>query len=160
MKKCEEGVTLIQTIIAVVMIAILACFAIFNSRDTIVETKLAKVYNEIKIVKSAVMDYETLIPGGMKDSFSEDKLDNLSSYPKLSSYEKVNQEYYLLDFKNDSAVINDILEIRNVENNYIVNVKNLDDIEIFSVDGIEFKEETLYEDDEIIEKYNHVFAGR
>ena len=40
------------------------------------------------------------------------------------------------------------------------NVKNIEDIEIFLVDGVKIRNEVFYTDDEIIEKYNDIFAGR
>lgn len=159
MIKREEGITLIQTAIAVVMIVLIASFAILNSTDTLIETKVAKAYNEIIIVKKAVMEIEALEEIGMA-VFSGDRIENFDSFKGLEDKDKQNQEYYYLNFKEKSSVLNDILDIRNVENNYIVNVRDLDNIEIFSVDGIKVGENKLYTDDEIIEKYNEIFAGR
>ena len=65
MKKHEEGITLIQTVIAGVCIALIASFAVLNSRDTVVETRIAKVYNEITNVKKAVIEFEILNENGM-----------------------------------------------------------------------------------------------
>ena len=159
MKKREEGVTLIQTVIAVVMIALIASFAIFNSRDTVVETRVAKVYNEILTVKKAVLELEMLEEKGM-EIFTESKIQNLDSYPEIASHGKANQEYYYLDFEKEGNLLQEKLDIRNIENNYIVNVKNIEDIEIFLVNGVKIRNEIFYKDDEIIEKYNDIFAGR
>ena len=159
MIKREEGITLIQTAVAVVMIVLIASFAILNSTDTVVETKIAKLYSEIMIVKKAVMEIEALEEEGM-EMLSSERILSFDGYEGLEDKDKANQEYYFLNFKEKSNLLNGVLDIRNVENNYIVNVKDLDNIEIFSVDGIEIGEEKFYTDDEIIEKYNEIFAGR
>ena len=159
MIKREEGSTLIQTAVAVVMIVLIASFAILNSTDTVVETKIAKLYSEIMIVKKAVMEIEALEEEGM-EMLSSERILSFDGYEGLEDKDKANQEYYFLNFKEKSNLLNGVLDIRNVENNYIVNVKDLDNIEIFSVDGIEIGEEKFYTDDEIIEKYNEIFAGR
>ena len=159
MIKREEGITLIQTAIAVVMIVLIAGFAILNSTDTLIETKVAKAYNEIIIVKKAVMEIEALEEEGMA-IFSSDRIENFDSFKGLEDKDKPNQEYYYLNFKEKANILNDILDVRNVENNYVVNVKNLDNIEIFSVNPVEIGKDKYYTDDEIIEKYNEIFAGR
>lgn len=159
MKKHEEGITLIQTVVAVVMLLIIASFAVLNSEDTVVETKIAKTYNEIIEVKKAVIEIEMLEEDGL-GIFSGDRLTSLSGYPELQKYEKENQEYYYLDFKNKKAELYDALDIRNVDKNYIVNVKDIDNIEVFLVTAEEVGGQKLYTDDEIIEKYNNLFSGR
>ena len=157
--KQEKGVTMIMMVVTIVMMILIAGFSIYNSKDTIIETKLAKIYNEIKEVKTGVIRYKVLYEDGM-EVIADDKLSSLAAYPAISTREKPDQEYYLLDFVNKSNVLNDIFELRNVENNYIVNVKDIENIEIFLVNGIKIGDDTYYTDDEIIEKYNDIFAGR
>lgn len=159
MRKHEEGITLTQTAIAVIMIVLIASFAVLNSTDTVVETRVAKAYEEIVAVKKAVMEIEALEKDGMEILESE-RISNFDDYSGLEHKDKADQEYYFLNFKEKGNMLNAVLDIRNVENNYIVNVKDLDNIEIFSVDGIKIGGEKIYTDYEIIEKYNEIFAGR
>ena len=58
--KGKNGITMIQTVITIVMMILIAGFSIYNSKDTLVETKLTKAYNEILEVKRAVQGVETL----------------------------------------------------------------------------------------------------
>ena len=61
---------------------------------------------------------------------------------------------------HNAMLLDEILEVRNVENNYIVNVKNLNDIEIFLVGGIKIRNDICYTDQQILQEYNDIFAGR
>ena len=88
-------------------------------------------------------------------------ISSLAAYPGVySKYPLDSQKLYYLDFKTQSGVLDDILEVRNIQNDYIVNVYNLNDIEIFSVEGITIKGVTYHAEQEILEQYNDVFAGR
>ena len=156
----NRGFTMVQMVVTIIMIVLIAAFSVSNSRDTIVETKVAKAYEEVTEVKKAVMRYAVL--SQEREELSAFKIDNLDSYPNLTSEyaEMGEQEYYFLDFKTQGETLNEILEVRNVNDNYIVNIKNLNDIEIFLVNGIKVGNKTLYTDKEIIEIYNDAFAGR
>lgn len=161
MKKNEKGITLIQVVIAVVMITLIASFAVLNSNDTAVETRIAKAYNEIIEVKKAIIELKMLDEDELKIVLSGDKLENLDGYTNLSSYNKPDQEYYILEFENNDKkdMLLDTLELRNIENNYIVNIKDIENIEIFLEKGVKVRNEVFYSDDEIIEKYKNIFAA-
>ena len=155
----KRGITMIQMVITIVMMILIAGFSIYNSRDTIIETKLSKTYNEMMTVKEAVLGLETLEIVDITDIGTE--LPDFSSYTQLMPYyNSGDHEYYLLDFKNNGDAIAEVLEIRNIENNYIVNVKNIEDIKIFLVNGVKIGDNVYYSDDEILKKYNDIFAGR
>lgn len=159
MKKYNSGITMIQMVITIVMMVLIAGFSIYNSKDTLVETKLTKAYNEMLEVKRAVQGLRVLDVIELKDISTP--VNDFTNYPQLSGYYTSGEhEYYFLDFKNNGAVIEDSLEIRNIENNYIVDVKNVEDIEILSINGVTIGADTYYSDDEILEKYNDIFAGR
>ena len=68
--------------------------------------------------------------------------------------------HYLLNFKTNGNTLCDLLEIRNIENNYIVNLKDADNVEVFLVGGAMIENEMCYTDYEILKKYNDIFAGR
>ena len=128
MKKNEQGVTMIQMVIAIVMLVLSAGFSIYNARNTIIETKVAKVYNEMVQVKKAVVDLEILSSDGIENIGTVIENFNSPSYNQLLPYYSANQEYYLLDFKTNGAIVCEELEIRNIENNYIVNVNDIENI--------------------------------
>lgn len=157
--KGKNGITMIQTVITIVMMILIAGFSIYNSKDTLVETKLTKAYNEILEVKRAVQGAETLEL--FKMSSIGTPVEDFTLYPQLSGYYNSGEhEYYFLNFKDNGKVIENVLEIRNIENNYIVNVKNTENIEIFMVNGVKVGTSTYYTDTEILKKYNDIFAGR
>lgn len=157
--KRNSGITMIQMVITIVMMVLIAGFSIYNSKDTLVEAKLTKAYNEILEVKKAVQGAETLELVKMSSIGTE--IEDFTLYPQLSTYyTSGDHEYYFLNFKDNGKAIEDALEIRNIENNYIVDVKNIENIEIFMVNGVKIGSNTYYTDTEILEKYNDIFAGR
>lgn len=159
MRKQNKGITMIQMVITIVMMVLIAGFSIYNSKDTLVETKITKAYNEILEVKRAVQSFEMLDFAKLSDFSTQ--ITDFTYYPQLVSYcNDPSGEYYFLNFESNKDVIEDILEIRNIENNYIVDVKNIENIQIFSVDGIKVGKDTYYSDEEILKKYNDIFAGR
>lgn len=158
--KANKGITMIQMVITIVMMVLIAGFSVYNSSDTVVEIRISKVYEEMKEVKNAVASLNVL-EEDLSQYFGA-PLENFNAYNQLISYyvDSPAQEYYYLDFKNEGAVLEDILEIRNIENNYIVNTTNIENIEIFLVNGLEIDGTKYYTDGEILEKYNDIFAGR
>lgn len=159
MFKKEKGITMIQMVITIIMMIIIASFSLYNARDTIIEAKVSKVYKEIMTVREGVVGAKVMETIDFADFGT--KLDDFSSYPQLSSYyDSGDSEYYFLDFETKNAVISEALEIRNIENNYIVNVKDFENVEVFLVDGLVIGSDRIYSDDEILRKYNDIFAGR
>ena len=158
--RSNKGITMIQMVITIIMMVLIAGFSIYNSRDTIVEIRLSKTYEEMKEVKNAVASLNLLEED--LTLYLGTPLENFDGYAKLVGYyvDTPKQEYYYLDFKNQGDVLGDILELRNIENNYIVNTANIENIEIFLVNGIKIDDDTYYTDEEILEKYNDIFAGR
>lgn len=159
MKGKELGITMIQMVITVLMMIIIAGFSVYNANDTIIESRIAKAYNEMMEVKNAVIGLKTLGAYDMRDIGTQ--IPNLSSYNQLMPYyTSGDHEYYLLDFEGKGDAISEILEIRNIENNYIVDVGNIENVEIFLINGVKIGGVLYYSDDEILEKYNDIFAGR
>lgn len=159
MKKNNKGITMIQMVITIVMMVLIAGFSIYNARDTIIETKVAKIYNEVEEVKNAVTGLKIFEDENIENILGA-PLQNLNDYSGLAAYYKDDQEYYLLNFKTNGNTLCDLLEIRNIENNYIVNLKDVDNVEVFLVGGAMIENEMCYTDYEILKKYNDIFAGR
>lgn len=159
MKKNNKGITMIQMVITIVMMVLIAGFSIYNARDTIIETKVAKIYNEVEEVKNAVTGLKIFEDENIENILGA-PLQNLNDYSELAAYYKDDQEYYLLNFKTNGNTLCDLLEIRNIENNYIVNLKDADNVEVFLVGGAMIENEMCYTDYEILKKYNDIFAGR
>ena len=158
--KKNTGITMIQMVITIVMLVLIAGFSIYNSSDTIAETKAATAYQEITEVKKAVMEYVVLHED--KEDLQLFRLDSLSGFPTIASFytDEENQEFYYLNYKADATLLNEILETRNVTSNYIVNVKDLNNVEIFLTGGIKMGNQICYTDKQILEKYNDIFSGR
>ena len=155
MLKQNKGITMIQMVVTVVMLALIAAFSIYNATTTVVEAKVAKAYNEIITLKNGVKSF--VILNESLESFPGREIPNLDEYPHLQTVSKVNQKYYYLDFKNDAGSINDALEVRNIENDYIVNLRELENIEIFLAETIDVNGEKVFTDNQIIEKYGDIF---
>lgn len=155
MLKQNKGITMIQMVVTVVMLALIAAFSIYNATTTVVEAKVAKAYNEIITLKNGVKSF--VILNENLDNFPGREIPNLDGYAHLASENKPDQNYFYLDFKNDAGIINDALEVRNIENDYIVNLKEFENIEIFLVEPTDVNGEKVFTDNQIIEKYGDIF---
>ena len=122
---------------------------------------------EMREVKKAVESL-VIFEENLSSQLDTTSFDSLSSYHQLTKYETdplyVNNthEYYYLDFTNDERIkfLEETLDLRNIENDYIVNTANIENIEICLVNGIEIEKTMYYTESEILEKYNDIGAGR
>ena len=91
MKKNNKGITMIQMVITIVMMVLIAGFSIYNARDTIIETKVAKIYNEVEEGKNAVTGLKIFEDENIENILGA-PLQNLNDYSELAAYYKDDQE--------------------------------------------------------------------
>lgn len=160
----NEGVTILQIVITVVIMLIILSVTVFYGQSITKEAKISIVYNEIKEIESAIK--EASIMGEITLGVDEITFFGEINIPKVdaASYSKVlsgdmSSDYYYLDFTSSKKLRN-VLEIENVDNDYLL---DLSDLNIFLIDGIDLqidadKVETKYNSDEIVKYYDDIFV--
>lgn len=160
----NEGVTILQIVITVIVMIILLSLAIFYSSGTTKEAAVAALYNEIKEVTSVIQ--EASILNHIQKSGDEIIFFEETSAPKVekSSYQTQlalagSGDFYYLDFTS-SRELKNTLELENIKNDYIL---EFDSLKLYLVEGIELldettgKEEIKYSAEEIEKYYNNLF---
>jgi len=158
----NEGITMMQIVITIVIMIILATIAVLYGQGIPKEARLSSIYNEIREVESTLKQAKLLNKLVAAD-------ENLSIYeeitvPKVeaSSYESVlgagaTGDFYYLDFTT-SRKLENVLDLENVNNDYILDYSNLN---IYLIKGIEINEgDTItikYNSDEIETYYESTF---
>lgn len=158
----QRGVTALSMVVVVIVMIIIASFSVFSSRDLIKESLLAKVYNEINMVKDAVKDIS------LDDSYKESilssmKITDLSEYnSRVGGTMTTDKTYYYIGY-NDSSVseatkkeLDEYLGLRNIKNNYVICIKDYGMVEVMIVDGVKSEGNTYYTYDEISRAYTNV----
>ena len=160
----NEGVTILQLVITIIIMIIILAIGIFYGPNVAREAKLATIYNEIKEVKSVFKELYILNKIEVSDNY-------LSFYdeievPKVdvTMYEKELGEnpigdYYYLDFTT-SRELENVLGIERVENDYILNIQELN---LYLVGGTDLvdsdgKVTVEYDTDKISDYYDETFV--
>ena len=123
MLRNERGVTLVQVIVTMVIVIIIASFAIWYSKNTSTEAKLTRLYNEITTVKEACNDARVI-----------NEL-NPTEYPISKLFTKKWTSEPLSEFGVDAGADTDDLyvitpdnadglELEKIKNTYIYDMKN------------------------------------
>lgn len=116
--KNQKGISLFEVIIAIIILLILAFFALYNSRNSVGQAIATDVYSEMKSVEAVVefvnsnmvMDDSFVLQGGKHyDEKVEDKVDTYIIYGKVNAN------------KLDTAASS--LGLENLKRDYIVNYK-------------------------------------
>lgn len=163
--KSQRGVTVISVMVVIIIIIILAAASVFSSKDLLKETKFSKVYNEIYTVRNAMQELKTLnetYPDkyDMNKMLMGEKIEDISQYnPKVGWNLKDGNEYYYLGF-GDSTVSDSLkrrmeeqLGVRDIEFSYIVGADDIEDIEVYLVDGVEVDGYYFYTYEDILNQY-------
>ena len=148
--KNKKGITLIEVMIAVIVLVIIATFSILYSSNITDESKLAKVYNEINIVKDAIEESMVLIEinpekYSLEYFFGEEVSVgnyNVGVISKEGTWYHIGEENYKT------------LDLRNIDREYLYNASYK---ELFLVNGFERNGIALYRYEEIIDLYEDLY---
>ena len=86
--KNQKGVSLFEVIIAIIILLIIAFFAIFNSKDSVNQAKATEVYSEMRSVETAVEFVKSQMV--MHDDF---KLEKGKHYDEPTSVEEITDNF-------------------------------------------------------------------
>lgn len=168
----NDGVTILQIVITVLIMLIIMAVTIMYGQGVTKEAKIVTIYNEIKEIESSLK--EAYILNEMKISGDSLRIFDEISVPKKSAAEYTTVlgagatgEYYYLDFTS-SRKLESILELENVDNDYLFDLKNLN---IYLIKGLDITETVMvgteeqvldvikYNSDEIADYYNNTFVN-
>lgn len=160
--KRNEGITILQLAITVVIMLIIMSAAIFNGSDAAREAKAAKIYDEIVGIEGALREAELLgqivVNGNNLELFDECTvpLANMAHerYNELISY-NLTGNCYLLEFSTNEDLKN-AFHLENVVNNYILELNNL---KVYLIEGMDDKHgNKLHSVDDFLNIYENAFV--
>ena len=158
----QKGITAVSMIIIIVILLLLASFSLFSSRDLVVESNLAKAYNEILMMKNAVRNVS--LNDYYKDTIiTSRKVKDIGEYnSRVGNKMTTDKTYYYFGYR-DSTVpdsvkqeLNEVLDLRSVSNSYIVCINGEGDVEVMLVDGVRYGDAQYFTYDEIANVYANV----
>lgn len=153
----NQGITILQIVIAIVIMIILASVAILYGGGIPREANIASVYSEIREIKGAFQEARMLnrlkVSGDKLIIFNEIAVPHISA----SEYQDVlgaeaTGEYYYLDFTSSKELRN-VLDAENIKNDYILDFNNLNIYMVKGVNIISGEESSMQHNAENIEYY-------
>lgn len=157
--KNQKGVTAISMMVLIVIIILLASFSILSSRDVVVEGNITATYSEISIIRDAALNLS------LDESYRNDgiiastKIQNIEYYnSRVGGNLSEGKTYYYLPFEGENDVLvqslNEKLDVRSVENSYIISIEDVGKVEVYLVDGIRIDNTSYYSYDDIKAVYS------
>lgn len=160
--KNQKGVTVISMVIVIVIIILLASYSILTSRDVVTEVNVQTYFQEIKLVNDNVKGL-SLDKKHFKDTFEPFKIENINEYnARVGNNLRPDRQYYLIGYGEESLTevmrqtLNETLDVRNVENSYIISFVDMGKVEVFLVDGVRIGDNYYYTYEEIHNAYSNV----
>lgn len=160
--KNQKGVTTISMVIVIVIIILLASYSVLTSRDVVTEVNVQTYFQEIKLVSDNLKGL-SLDKKYFKDTFEPFKIDNINEYnARVGNKLRTDKEYYILGYGEESTTeimkqsLNEILDVRNVENSYILSFIDSGNVEVYLLDGVRIGDTYYYTYEEIHNAYSNV----
>lgn len=159
----NEGVTILQLVITIVIMIILATIAVYYGQGIPKEARLASIYNEIREVENAIKEGRMI--NKIKVSGEELSFYGEMTAPKVNNatYQSIigsgkTGDFYYLDFTS-SRKLENVLDMENVKNDYLLDFQNtniylIKGIDIVSGDGTAT---VKYDSNEIENYYEKTF---
>lgn len=160
--KNQKGITAMSMVIVIVILILLAGYSVLTSRDIVTEVNIEQYFQEIKLIsdqaKGISLDKKTF-----KDTFESFKIEDLNEYnARVGNRLLAGEDYYLLAYGDESLTdvmrqtLNEILDVRSVENSYIISYIDTGKVNVFLVDGVRIGENYYYTYDEIHKAYSNL----
>lgn len=160
--KNQRGVTATSMVIVIVILIMLAGYSVLTSREVVTEVKAEKYFQEIKLIndqmKGLSFDKKTF-----KDTLESFKIDDITQYnSRVGNRLLEGEDYYFLGFGDESMTdimrqtLNEALDVRSVENSYIVSYEDTGKVNVFILDGVRIGEKYYYTYSEIHNAYSNL----
>ena len=160
--KNQRGVTATSMVIVIVVLIMLAGYSVLTSREVVTEANAAQYFQEIKLINEQVkgIAFDKKIFEGTFEMF---KILDVGQYnPRVGNKLRVGEDYYLLDFSNENMTevmkqtLNEILDVRNIEQSYIISYIDTAKVEVLLVDGVRIGEKYYYTYSDIHNAYSNL----
>lgn len=160
--KSQRGVTATSLMIVIVLLILLAGYSVLTSREVVTEINAEQVFQEIKLMndqmKSLSVDKKTF-----KDTLDAFKIEDISQYnPRVGNRLTSDEDYYFLGFAEESMTdvmkqtLNEALDVRGVENSYIVSYEDTGKVNVLLLDGVRIGNNYYYTYSEIHNAYSNL----
>ena len=160
--KSQRGITATSMVIVVVILIMLAGYSVLTSREIVTEANTGKYFQEIKLINDQMKNL-SLDKKNFKNTLEMFEIEDIRQYnSRVGNNLLEGKEYYLLGFADSSTTevmkqtLNEVLDVRSVENSYIVSYEDTGKVNVFLLDGIRVGEKYLYTYDEIHNEYSNL----
>ena len=160
--KNQRGVTATSMVIVIVILLMLAGYSVLSSREIVTEVNTQQYFQEIKLINEQAKGF-TLDKKSFKDTFESFKIENIDQYnSRVGNNLLAGKDYYYLGFADEQMTdvmrqtLNNILDVRNVENSYIISYEDAGKVNVFLVDGVRIGDKYHYTYDEIHNAYSNL----
>lgn len=158
--KSQRGVTATSMVIIIVILIMLAGFSVLTSREVVTEANTGRYFQEIKLINDQMKNL-SLDKKNFKNTLEIFKIDDISQYnPRVGNNLLEGEDYYFLGFDDENMTevmrqtLNEVLDVRSVENSYIVSYEDTGKVNVLLFDGVRVGDEYYYTYEEIHKVYS------
>lgn len=160
--KNQRGVTATSMVIVIVILIMLAGYSILTSREVVTEANTQKYFQEIKLINDQMKSL-SFDKKNFKDTLESFKIEDISQYnSRVGNRLLEGEDYYFLGFADESMTevmkqtLNEALDVRSVENSYIVSYEDTGKVNVLLVDGVRIGDNRYYTYSEIHNAYSNL----
>ena len=160
--KSQRGVTATSMVIIIVILIMLAGYSVLTSREVITEANTGKYSQEVKLINDQMKNL-SLDKKNFKNTLEAFKIEDNSQYnSRVGNNLLEGKDYYFLGFADESMTevmkqtLNEVLDVRSVENSYIVSYEDTGKVTVLLLDGVRVGDKYLYTYEEIHNAYSNL----
>ncbi len=160
--KSQRGVTATSMVIVIVILIMLAGYSILTSREVVTEANAQKYFQEIKLINDQMKSL-SFDKKNFKDTLEAFKIEDISQYnSRVGNRLLEGEDYYLLGFGDEAMseimkqTLNEALDVRSIENSYIVSYEDTGKVNVLLVDGVRMGDSYYYTYSEIHNAYSNL----
>lgn len=160
--KNQRGVTATSMMIVIVILILLAGYSVLTSRDVVTEVNTQQYFQELKLISEQAKGI-SLDKKNFKDTFESFKIEDINQYnARVGNNLIAGEDYYLLAFGDENMTdvmkqtLNEILDVRSVENSYIISYVDTGKVNVFLLDGVRIGNQYYYTYEDIHNAYSNL----
>ena len=160
--KNQRGVTATSMMIVIVILILLAGYSVLTSRDVVTEVNTQQYFQELKLIGEQAKGI-SLDKKNFKDTFESFKIEDINQYnARVGNNLIAGEDYYLLAFGDENMTdvmkqtLNEILDVRSVENSYIISYVDTGKVNVFLLDGVRIGNQYYYTYEDIHNAYSNL----
>lgn len=160
--RSQKGISALSLMITIVIIVMIAGYALLFSRDTVVEGNVATVYAEVQEIVEATKGL-SLDSEYAQEALAGFELESVSDInPRVGGKLNEVKKYYYFGYADESMTevmtqtLNEKIGLRSVSNSYVVAINDIGKVEVYLVDGININGKMCYTYEDIYAQYTEV----